>query len=230
MKQTPIEIGNALKSKRLSLKITLEDASKDVRIMKKYLEALEDDEFSKLPSEVVIRGFLKNYCSYLGLDPKPLVDEYIRRIKKNTPHIESQTKQITKKENHFYKTIKIASIIAAALFLLLLLAILLNIKGNFPDNKKNIIYKNRVEAIDKDSKNSFKIEVEILEPTWLLVYSDNKIAYSGMVYPYKRKIISARDSIWMKIGNAKGIRVSSNGKILLAPGAAGQIIKKEFLK
>lgn len=230
MKQTPIEIGSALKNKRLSLKITLEDASKDVRIMQRYLQALEDDEFSKLPSEVVLKGFLKNYCDYLGLDPKPLIDEYVRRVKKNMPHLEPQIKQADPQDRRLHKIWDITVYAAAAVFIFFLIVMFVATREKPISEKKEIMHKKKIHALYKDSKDLFKIEVEILDPTWLIIFSDDKLVFSGMLYRGRKKIIKADKSIWMKIGNAKGVRVSSNGKILMHPGERGEVIKKEFFK
>lgn len=228
MKQIPIEIGSALKSKRLSLKISLEDASKDVRIMQKYLQALEEEEFSILPSEVVLKGFLKNYCDYLGIDSKPLIEEYARRNKRNIVHHEPEIKKTIKKSVPFSRIFGAIAYAAAAVFIFFLIVQFINLQVS--PIKKVIVHKNKTAAFHRESRNVFKIEVEILEPTWILIFSDDRLVFSGVLYQGRKKIIKAKKSIWMKIGNAKGVQVSSNGKILLAPGERGEVIKKEFFK
>ena len=70
------ELGTLLREAREARGVTLADAQESTRINSRYLEALEDGRYDVLPSEVHIRGYLRNYARYLRLDPKPLLDRY----------------------------------------------------------------------------------------------------------------------------------------------------------
>jgi cytoskeletal protein RodZ len=61
-------IGQKLKQAREEQRITLEEASESTHIRAPYLQALEADDVSVLPSPVQARGFLRNYAEYLGLE------------------------------------------------------------------------------------------------------------------------------------------------------------------
>ena len=50
------------------------------KIRAKYLRALEDEEFSILPGDTYIKGFLRTYADHLGLDGQLYVDEYTSRF------------------------------------------------------------------------------------------------------------------------------------------------------
>ena len=45
----------------------------------KYLRALEDERFELLPAQTYVKGFLRSYAEYLGLDGQLYVDEYNSR-------------------------------------------------------------------------------------------------------------------------------------------------------
>ncbi len=66
-------LGETLRRARLSKNVTFEDAERVTRIRREYLEALEQEEFTKLPAPVYARGFLRSYAGYLGLDPGELM-------------------------------------------------------------------------------------------------------------------------------------------------------------
>ena len=66
-------LGETLRRARLEKGITFEDAERVTRIPRKYLEALEHENFGILPAPVYARGFLRSYAGYLGLDPKDLL-------------------------------------------------------------------------------------------------------------------------------------------------------------
>ncbi len=71
-------IGNILREARESLGITLEEVERATRIRAVRLEALEKDDFESLPSKVQVRGFLRNYAEYLGLNPQDILDQYMQ--------------------------------------------------------------------------------------------------------------------------------------------------------
>ena len=54
--------------------VTLAEAEVATRIRQKYLSALEADEWDLLPGEVVGRGFLRNYTTYLGMDATEMIE------------------------------------------------------------------------------------------------------------------------------------------------------------
>jgi len=67
---------NKLKEAREQKGITLVKASEDTRISIKFLESLEKDDYKIFPAEVYLRGFLRIYAKYLGLNPKEILEEY----------------------------------------------------------------------------------------------------------------------------------------------------------
>ncbi|HLG10592.1 MAG TPA: helix-turn-helix domain-containing protein [Dehalococcoidia bacterium] len=67
------ELGNTLSRARRARAITLEDVERDTRVSKRYLAALEDEDFSIFPAPVYARGFLRTYSRYLGLNPEELL-------------------------------------------------------------------------------------------------------------------------------------------------------------
>jgi cytoskeletal protein RodZ len=70
------DLGILLREAREKRGISLEKAEADTRIRYKFLLALENEDYSVLPGQVYIKGFLKTYASYLGLDPAQVVGLY----------------------------------------------------------------------------------------------------------------------------------------------------------
>lgn len=66
-------IGEALIRAREARGRSLADAERDTRITRRYLQALEDEQFDLLPAPVYVRGFIRSYSQYLGLEGDPLV-------------------------------------------------------------------------------------------------------------------------------------------------------------
>jgi len=59
--------GSTLKQKREARHLSIEQVAEQTRIRVHYLQALENDDLSAIPSMVQARGFLRNYSEFLGL-------------------------------------------------------------------------------------------------------------------------------------------------------------------
>lgn len=69
-------LGDTLREARQHRGLSLGEVESATRIRKKYLEALETGDFEALPAPVYVKGFLRTYARYLGLDPLPLLALY----------------------------------------------------------------------------------------------------------------------------------------------------------
>jgi transcriptional regulator with XRE-family HTH domain len=69
----PEMIGTKLKQAREARDLTVEQASASTRIRPHYLQALERDDLSAIPSAAQARGFLRLYAEFLGLNADQLV-------------------------------------------------------------------------------------------------------------------------------------------------------------
>ncbi len=72
------KIGDTLREERMQRKITLDDLESNLRIRREYLKALEKSDYDKLPSEVYVKGFIKNYAKFVGFDQNKAISFYKR--------------------------------------------------------------------------------------------------------------------------------------------------------
>ena len=73
------EIGNSLREARLRQGLDFPEVEQATKIRGKYLRALEDEQFDILPGQTYVKGFLRAYSEYLGLDGQLYLDEYNSR-------------------------------------------------------------------------------------------------------------------------------------------------------
>ncbi|MBO8126000.1 MAG: helix-turn-helix domain-containing protein [Firmicutes bacterium] len=69
-------LGERLREERERQGLTLEDICQRTHIRRRYLEALENGDYSIMPGEVYLKGFLRSYGEALGLNGWDLVAEY----------------------------------------------------------------------------------------------------------------------------------------------------------
>ena len=80
------EIGSTLRETRVRRKTTLQQAEDDTKIRVKYIQAMENDDFDLMPSAAYVKGFLRTYADYLGLDADVMIEEYRSRFEPNEEH------------------------------------------------------------------------------------------------------------------------------------------------
>ncbi|MET1010089.1 MAG: helix-turn-helix domain-containing protein [Gaiellaceae bacterium] len=74
------EIGNSLREARLRQGLEIPRIEAETKIRGKYLRALEEEQFEVLPGDTYVKGFLRTYADYLGLDGQLYLDEYSSRF------------------------------------------------------------------------------------------------------------------------------------------------------
>ncbi len=72
----PVGIGERLRNAREARGWSLPDVSELTRIRATFLQALEEEQFDRLPGRTYLKGFLRTYANTLGLDPDELFDAY----------------------------------------------------------------------------------------------------------------------------------------------------------
>ena len=70
-------IGQKLEAARQAKGVTVSEAGRATKILSKFIEAMEADDFGALSAPVYAKSFIKMYAQYLGLDARPLVDDYV---------------------------------------------------------------------------------------------------------------------------------------------------------
>jgi cytoskeleton protein RodZ len=78
-------LGEQLRNLRSEGRVTLHEVSRDTKIPMKYLEMIEDGKYENLPPDVYVKGFLRAYAEFLGVDLKKIINLYEREkdIKSN---------------------------------------------------------------------------------------------------------------------------------------------------
>jgi cytoskeleton protein RodZ len=105
-------VGQFLRKEREKRNVSLDAVAKVTRITKENLEALEKDDFQVISAPVFVRGFLRNYATFLGLDPKEVVGRYDSQTDLvPIPEEEEPPPPPPKEEKPIFKTLLFLSIL-----------------------------------------------------------------------------------------------------------------------
>ncbi|PSL51253.1 cytoskeletal protein RodZ [Salsuginibacillus halophilus] len=94
------ELGTFLKQHRENKQMTLEQLQERTKIQKRYLEAIEQDDYSALPGTFYARAFVKSYSEAVGLNPDDVFEQFGHEL----PQPKSQADQIPSRSERIKKS------------------------------------------------------------------------------------------------------------------------------
>jgi cytoskeletal protein RodZ len=159
-----LTLGEKMRRVRSEKRVGLPEIAKNTKIQLEYLEYLENGDYNKLPADVYVRGFLKSFADYLGVNEEYLIKSFIKEksIQKN---IEGNSKEKINPDkinlSKFSITPKIISIIFISLFFLVLSFYLYKNLNNFVSNPELIILNPIADSIINDTKVIVKGKTDI---------------------------------------------------------------------
>lgn len=96
-------LGDVLRREREKKQLTLKDVENGISIRTLYIEAIEQENFEKLPGDAYAKGFIRSYAKFLGLDPVPLLEQYKQQTHPEEP-VEQEADSDNKKPNEPVQT------------------------------------------------------------------------------------------------------------------------------
>ena len=83
-------LGEELRRARESKNLTASQVAVGTRMKVQVVEAIDAEDFSKVAAPVYGKGFIKLYAEYVGLDPRPLLQEYVVRFVEGSNGVPSE--------------------------------------------------------------------------------------------------------------------------------------------
>lgn len=238
-------IGTRLRNRRQSQKLSIEEVSKKTKIHSSVLEALEEDRFNIL-DYVYIKGFLKIYSSFLGLDPAGIIDEYNSLVghKDSRVSLELGPKKTAVDRIRLGKGQRPFFIIG----LLVIISLLFLFFGWLATHKKKAISVTKTavvsapigletrktqEAASAKKQTSFsqvelsplRLGIRAKDNCWVQVKLDGKTIFQGIMHRGQSESWQAKDKIEASVGNASAIELEANNKILSLLGRRKEPLK-----
>ena len=206
-------VGKRLRESREQNNYSIEQVARDTHISKQYLLALEEENFSIIPGETYITGFLRNYSEHLSLNPDEIINLY-KSLK-----IQEQPLPINELLQTKSRWLPVKSILLILLILLLiggagltgyLMFSVKSAEGAEPVQKK--------AALQSD-ENEYLFQDEVLT-RWFKQGETIKVPLSGLLIDLKLTSITEKLTIEvlgenqdLNIGESRSLDLNGNSRI-----------------
>jgi len=234
-------IGKYLKRVRETCGYSLEDVAGITRINLRYLEAIEKDDFEKIPGETFSHGFIRSFARCIGISDEE-ISRKIRETLKTEPQAVNTQNQDDMAERSVVRKPGKARIIlpAAAGVILAALLIVLFTSGRESGTIRNSKELKEVPAesievqpqvvAENNQVVQKKVEPVVLkvyarELTWISARIDDKETKEALLQPGDGVMWNGDEKVVITVGNAGGIDLDVNGKRLDPIGRRGEVIR-----
>ena len=235
-------IGEALRSAREARGATIADAATATRIRASHLEALEREEFAALGGAVYVKGFLRSYATWLGLDPAPLVEAFRAAHSEDAgPHlVAGGLRPIEPGYGGFGRRrrpgwLVVGSVLAGLLLAASLLSLLA--PGGVDDAPRVAVPSTRAGGAGRATRPpttttrrpaGVQVVMAYLERSWTHVEVDGRTRFEGTPEGGERRTFRGRERVEITLGNAGAVQLIVNGQRRGPAGAPGQVFKDAF--
>lgn len=243
-----ITLGKTLRDARIAKGFTLDDLQQSTKIQKRYLIAIEDQNFDELPGDFYVRAFIKQYADMVDLDgaellkqfdstlPSTQTQEYVDKVNENNPETRSQQRKVDDRYVKLRRTIPIIGIVVVVLVVLIGIWVAASRSGHSTtknnvdsssvsvsgsSNKKSSSSKSSSKSTSskKTSAASFKqLSTTSTGSTWEMKHASSKPKIS----------LSATGSAWTSVSIAgstvwQGTLSASTSHTLTVPSSATSV-------
>ena len=240
-------VGSILRKERESQQRTIAEIASELCIMQRYLHAIEADDTSGVPGLFFYKNFAKQYATILAVDERlilPALDAI--QTPEDTPPspaicVPNRLVQATNRRH--------VPDISMAWSIVGLVVVLLGCSGIYAWWKRApqapavavavaqrstpvamvssplpSMLSGAQTALQTGEASGVVLKLSATERTWLSISSDGKEIFAGILQPSESKTLTGIDRATMKVGNAGGIEVLWNGKVISPLGTRGQVL------
>lgn len=250
-------IGEVLRAARRRQGASLADAAAETRVRESYLAALEEEDYAALGGHVYVKGFLRSYARFLGLDPEPLLERFreSHQVEDETAPFSGAPGQPMLRERQAGVGLVAG---AAAVIIVLLLVLGLRVGRDSTGTAPTLPQvpppvsatspalagtptatapaDGNAAAVDPEATaepaivdgDSVEVLVRTAESAWVRVIADGDIVLASTLPAGASRSFTAQESLSLRIGDAAAVSLVVNGEERSGLGERGEVVELEF--
>jgi hypothetical protein len=240
----PVTFGRYLSSFRIKKEIDLEDISEDIKVGTDILSFIEDEDHSRLPAEIYVKGFVLAYADAVGADKNKVVKMHKESLDVYISNLESQKRKTSKKINFFKKSPKILAILVfmAAFFVIVAfksrnsfieksgISSSIASEGNVNvkrsqfgldtyDDSRVVIYPSILQLVIEnsvdDKTKKMLLYINAVDETWIKIIVDNQHTKEYNIHSGDYIELEANKNFNIAIANKNAVKIKLNGNELI---------------
>ncbi len=214
------EIGNSLREARTRKGLDFPELEQGTKIRAKYLRALEDEAFETLPSATYVKGFLRTYADYLGLDGQLYVDEYNVRYGSGDEVLERRVRSSASvRRPHVRRRRRLeAKLVWLTLLGIALVTALVIAAWRFGGNSHQNLPLSTATTQAPAKRPSGLLIRAVGGNSLLIVRSGSESGrqvWNGTLTAGSRQVFGTGKRLWVYIGSPENVRMRLNGRAVL---------------
>jgi transcriptional regulator with XRE-family HTH domain len=229
-------VGELLRREREAQGKSIEDVAKVTRMSAQTLAAIEEDRFNALPAPVYVKGHLRTYARFLGLDEEEIIQRYMRSTKQHEPaeldEWDAVELELHEEERHATRR----NLWIAAAVVLIGLALIFGPRlwsrrppsGPTEDREIPVVTEPAREAASRDTMiewHRLELMAVAKERTWLRVSVDGVPVSDLTLEPGDRRRWEADESFQLDVGNGGALELYLDGEFLGTAGLGRRLVE-----
>jgi cytoskeletal protein RodZ len=222
------EIGNSLREARERRGIDFAQAELATKIRGKYLRALEDEQFAMLPAQTYVKGFLRTYAEYLGLDGQLYVDEFNSRFVSggddHEPRVRRSQANRPRQRNRRLETNVV--LIALAAIVVLTVVVISAWKASGGDSPSTPAVKAPTVTVKRRAKPSLLEVTARRGQTHLIVHNRSatgNVLFDGTISKGDPPRALKGTRLWVQIDTPENLVIRVAGHVVDVPGSKPRV-------
>jgi transcriptional regulator with XRE-family HTH domain len=215
-------LGEFLRRERELRHISLDDVAERTKISRRYLEAIEEGRYDRLPGETFVRGFIRSYAQSVGLDPEDTLLMYSQsRVVHEVPPLRTERPSPAQRSRneHSLLWLLVTGVVVVGI-------VLVSVVGFLKGPSLLRFASSRPEVPPAPTHNVPLILTAIADSdTWLRVTIDEQEPQDMLLRAGQSAKWVGRERFVLSIGNVRATRLMLNGRELPISQPAHSILR-----